>query len=161
MSGYQVTTPRLFRQRFGQPPNSVPEDTLVHNWEFNLVTTNDLQTRDENIHIGLHAGGTENYSKTGSLLNPQVRVGNIAIGSYAGESNQGNVGESLDEEDAGPSNSSMSHSVSDSVIDSTLINSRNSSHSGINVQEHASELRIRLCELEEKELRNKDSAVLL
>lgn len=77
MSFYNTHTKRNFKLHYGQPPNGVPDDTLVHNWSFNSVATNDLTVDNCNIHLGTRSGA---YRQA---------TGSIAIGCYAGETMQG------------------------------------------------------------------------
>ena len=77
MAFYQTKNRRNFKLHYGQPPNGLPEDTLVHNWSFNSVSTNDLYVDNCNIHLGSNAGAT------------RQATGCIAIGCFAGQIDQG------------------------------------------------------------------------
>ena len=74
MSFYNTQNPSRFRAKYGQPPNNVPDCTLVQNWSFNMVNTNDLFVENCAIHLGEKAGSFK-----------QSPSGTVAIGCYAGE----------------------------------------------------------------------------
>ena len=73
MSFPNTHTPLQFRSKYGQPPNNVPDNTLVHNWSFHMVNTQDLYVENCSIHLGEQAGATNQAS------------GSVAIGCHAGQ----------------------------------------------------------------------------
>jgi microcystin-dependent protein len=84
-SGFQrVQNPRKFKMQYGQPWNDVPEDTLVHNWSFNMVNTKDLYLESCRIHLGTNAGNRPIIDQAPN---------SIAIGCYSGEVQQGVCGQ--------------------------------------------------------------------